>query len=116
MAGRLFSALCVILLLIAQQGALIHTTWHAGADRHAGPLVSSPYGHAHEAPDHDPHDGQRNLCAFDLAYGQVLGGVHGSCAPQIAAAPGSAPTAYPFTPRLRFEAVAALSRGPPVLL
>ena len=116
MAGRLFSALCVILLLIAQQGALIHTTWHAGADRHAGPLVSLSHDHALEAPDHRPYDGQRNLCVFDLSFGQVLGGVHGACAPQIAVNLVTAIAVYPFTPRLRSEAVPALSRGPPVLL
>lgn len=109
-----------MLLLVAQQGALVHSAWHAGADAHAAPPVSVHDGHGHEAngPEtpagHDPHDeGQRNLCAFDLAFGQVLGGVHGACAPQIAVNLVTSSTAYPFTPRLRSEAVPAISRGPP---
>lgn len=118
---RQFHYLCILLLLIAQQSALSHATWHAlGHDKaHAGDT------HAHAGHSHDPsetashhHDepvggGHANLCAFDLTFGQLLGGAHGAWAlPIVAELPGSIAT-HSFKPRLGTEAVPALSRGPP---
>jgi len=114
MPRRFFHSLCVLLLLVAQQGALVHATWHAGADAH----VHERYAHGQDAEHGLPpgKSSQRNLCAFDLAFGQVLGGVQGSCTPLIIAVLPAGHTPYPFNPRPGSEAVPALSRGPPVLL
>lgn len=112
MSRRFFHYFCVILLLLAQQGALVHATWHAGEDAHA----HAHEGHAQEqAGDHESSAGgsQRNLCAFDLAFGQVLGGVHGACALPLAVELPAAIASYTFNPRLGCEAVPAHSRGPP---
>jgi hypothetical protein len=114
MLRRFFHTLCVVLLLIAQQGAIVHATWHAGGDArkaHANQGHVPEYGTDHQTPI-----GQGGLCAFDLAFGQVLGGVHGSCVlPDIAKLP-SAISTYTFNPRLGSEAVPAHSRGPPQYL
>ncbi|MEQ1772847.1 MAG: hypothetical protein ABL891_03600 [Burkholderiales bacterium] len=123
MSRRFFHYLCIFLLLVAQQGALVHAAWHAGGDAHA----HSTHGHAQENDvhdrDHDSDDsdhespaGQASLCAFDLAFGQVLGGVHGSCALPVIAELRVAIASYAFNPRLGTEAVPALSRGPPIFL
>jgi hypothetical protein len=109
---RFIHHLCVALLLIAQQGALVHATWHAGGDVHAG---QSPYeGITQVSPtDDENRDSQSNLCDFDLVFGQVLGGAQGSSAPQITAELPAAVATYLFNPRLGTEAVPAHSRGPP---
>jgi len=111
MSLRIFHYLCIALLLFAQQSAIVHATWHAAGD-----------GHAHEenAPDLDNDDyapgGQGSLCAFDIAFGQLLGGAHGSCAAPMAAVFPEVVASHTFIPRHGSEAVPALSRGPPLLL
>ncbi len=110
MPRRCFHYLFVALLLIAQQGALVHATWHAG----------EALAHEHHAHDgdasHEPPAGEGSLCAFDLAFGQVLGGVHGACAPLLAVVAPAAATAWASNPRLSAESIAAQSRGPPLYL
>jgi hypothetical protein len=109
MPTRFVHCLCIALLLIAQQGALVHATWHAGQTQRDAAERESPSGHENR----DSHDSQSNLCDFDLAFGHVLGGVHGSSAPQIIAELPAATPSYLFNPRLGSEAVPAHSRGPP---
>lgn len=115
MSRRFFHCLCVFLLLAAQQGALAHATWHAGGAAHNAQVRQ---GHAHDynGSDHESPLGQGKLCAFDSAFGQVLGGVQGSCAPPVTAELPAAIAGYIGNPRLDVEAVHALARGPPVLL
>ena len=115
MLHRFFHYLCMLLLLAAQQGALVHATWHAGGAAHD---VQVRQGHAHDytGSDHELPLGQGKLCAFDFAFGQVLGGVQGSCAPSVTAELPVAVAGYIGNPRLDAEAVHALARGPPVLL
>ena len=110
--SRLFHCLCIGLLLIAQQAAIVHATWHAGG----GLRVTDAYG-----PDRSPEvpadrSSQGSLCAFDLAFGQMLGGVHGSCAAPVVADLPTAIASDRLNPRLGSESVPALARGPPVLL
>ena len=111
MPRRYFHYLCVILLLIAQQGALAHAAWHAsgGAQVHAA--------HDHESDTHheSPAD-QSSQCAFDLAFGQMLGGVHASCALPLVVEITAAVAAAHQNPRLLSEAIPAQSRGPPQTL
>lgn len=117
MSRRFFHKLCVLLLLLAQQGALMHATWHASGGAQTGRIAKAQLIHAQGSGDNNKApSGQRGLCAFDLALGQVLGGVHGSCVPQIIAELPAALAIYPFNPRVTSEAVSAVSRGPPVLL
>ena len=117
MSCRFFHKLCVLLLLVAQQGALMHATWHASGGAQTGRIAKAQLIHAQGAgAGSEAPTGQRSLCAFDLALGQVMGGVHGSCAPQIVAKLPATLATYPFNPRVSSEAVSALSRGPPVLL
>lgn len=120
MSRRCFHYFCVVLLLMAQQGALVHAAWHAGG----GGAHAHAAQHEGHAPDlHDNNNGanesptgQASLCAFDLAFGQVLGGVHGSCVLPVIAELPAAIASYTFNPRLGSEAVPAHSRGPPVFL
>jgi hypothetical protein len=111
MSRRLFHYFCVILLLIAQQGAIAHATWHAGSDARAHDSDSRDHANQQEMPG-----APASLCAFDLAFGQVLGGVHGSCAAPVVSELPAALAAYVFNPRLGSEAVPAHSRGPPISL
>jgi hypothetical protein len=111
MRRRLIHFLCGFLLLAAQHGALMHATWHAGTGALAHKHAQAAN---HQSPD--DHGRQGNLCAFDLAFGQVLGGVHGSCAQPLTAELPAAVANNAVNPRSGSEAVPALSRGPPVLL
>jgi len=111
MSRRLLHYLYVVLLLVAQQSAITHTTWHAGG----GARTHESGVHEHDT-GHESPSGQRSLCALDLAFGQVLGGVHGSCAVPAAAGLPAAIAIDTFNPRLGSEAVPALSRGPPFFL
>lgn len=127
MSRRVFHYLCIALLLFAQQSAIVHATWHAGGDAHAHEKpVDDRHAHDH---GHDTdglasggYDGQGsqgsqgNLCAFDLAFGQVLGGAHGSCVVPNAAELTTVVADHTFNPRLGSEAVPAHSRGPPAFL
>jgi len=101
---------CVFLLLVAQQGALTHAVWHAHDGHHS---------HAHEqdgAHEDESPSIQSTLCAFDMAFGQVLGGTHGGTM-ALAYAPIVLERFHDLTtPRLRAEAVSPKSRGPPALL
>lgn len=121
MPRKLIHYFCVVLLLVAQQGALVHAAWHAGGGT----------AHVHDAHDHvgdahdqqntrdylgDPPDSQANLCALDLAFGEMLGGAHGASGlPIMAWLPAEVATTV-FNPRLGTEAVPAHSRGPPIFL
>jgi hypothetical protein len=115
MSTRFVHYLCVALLLIAQQGALVHATWHAAGDIHAGETQHNAADRESSAgqQNRDSQSDQSNLCDFDLAFGHVLGGVHGSSAPQLTAELPAAIATYLFNPRLGSEAVPAHSRGPP---
>ena len=119
---RLFHYLCIFLLLVAQQGAIVHATWHAGGDAQAHQQPDREGHDAHEghAQDHDASPelpaGQASLCAFDLAFGQVLGGVHGSCALPVVTELPAVIAGYTFNPRRGSDAVPTLSRGPPAFL
>ncbi len=65
---RVFPQLvCILLLLVAQHGALTHAVWHAHESQPA----------QHERHDNTPlsQSGESGLCDFDLAFGQVMGGV-----------------------------------------
>ena len=118
MQRRIFHYLCVFLLLFAQQIAISHATWHAL------PYSGGDQAHQDQAHDHQyesdadssTQSTQSNLCAFDLAFGQVLGGVHGAGAPQITFVLPTVINVFVFNPRLGSEAVPAQSRGPPLYL
>lgn len=123
MSRRFFHTLCVLLLLLVQQGALFHATWHASGATQAHHLA---HGHDGNAVDSDVgpespagkgrESGQSSLCAFDLAFGQVLGGTHSGCM-SPALVPAVVERIHDLTaPRLHAEAVSPKSRGPPVLL
>ncbi len=116
MSRRFFHSLCVFLLLIAQQGALVHATWHASSNAHALGLYNTTQPGQADQHSPDKQNSQGSLCAFDLAFGQTLGGVHGSSAPQVAVAHAPERCVQPYIPRTSSESVPALSRGPPPLL
>ena len=109
----------MVLLLVAQQGALVHAAWHASArlDPVTGQASHTPkdsrIGHGRGNSD---DDAQASLCAFDLAFGQMLGGAHGANAPVITAELPTASATYHFVPRCGSDAVPEVSRGPPALL
>lgn len=110
----LFHCLIALLLLAAQQGALLHAVWHA----HDGQQAHQHDAHAHDdhAHDHEAPSGHASLCVFDMAFGQVLGGTHG-CGLALAHVPVTVERLHDITsPRLLAEALSPKSRGPPALL
>ena len=107
----LFHCVFAVLLLVAQQGALLHAVWHA----HDGQQVQAR--NACELAKHSDRNtpSQAILCPFDMAFGQVLGGTHGS-AQVLAFAPVVFEHIHDLSaPRLQAEALSPKSRGPPVL-
>lgn len=113
--SRLFTALCIAVLLLVQFGALTHAAWHAHEGAHAHEPGSAAHdGAESEAPAYPAS--QADLCAFDAAFGQVLGGVH-ACVPLTAAlAPGAVSILDIPASRLHAEALSPKSRGPPLFL
>lgn len=105
------SFVCVLFLLFAQFGALTHAVWHASGHAHAQDHVDG--GAAHD-DEHAP--GQANLCAYDLAFGQVLGGVHAGCAPLLIVATGSESVLDSPASDRHAQTLTPKSRGPPTLL
>ena len=102
----------MLLLLFAQQSALSHASWHAGVNA----LLKNADGRAQltGAGQQSPL-AKDSLCAFDMAFGQVLGGTHGACAP-AAFAPAVVERILDLSaPRLHAATLTPKSRGPPVL-
>ncbi len=107
MSRRFFHCLCVVLLLMAQQGALSHAAWHAAS----GAQVTHHTDTSHpETPV-----GQAHLCGFDMAFNQMLGGAHGVCVLPAIVASAAERLNDVTAPRLRAAALAPKSRGPPAL-
>ena len=92
-------------LLLAQHVALAHAVWHA--------LNKSPAQYQERDGKAAPAAG--NLCSFDAAIGQVLGGVPATLYVFSAEPPPFEPalTSVHVAPSVRF--LAPLSRGPPAL-
>lgn len=116
-----YSAVCVLLLLVSQFAALTHALSHvtgriSGHEAAQSAILTSTHVHHGGAHDGESPSGQSALCVFDLAFGQVLGGVHASVPPLLAVASDTAPVPDVPTSRLRAEALSPKSRGPPVLL
>jgi hypothetical protein len=112
------TAICVFLLLCAQFGALSHSLWHLGkqADSRADAVARLGVQYAADSARHKQLPaGQSELCAFDLAFGQVLGGVHGAGAPAPLLVLAQDLIAPSLNPRFTSEAPTAHSRGPPAL-
>ena len=113
MRRAVFTAACIFALLFAQFGALTHAAWHAH-DGHGSHLAN--VGEGGGANNNEQPSSQAELCGFDLAFGQVLGGLHAGGALPLAIVPGVETLLDLPVARLRAEALAAKSRGPPVLL
>lgn len=118
--SRLPLFVCAALLLWAQFGALTHAVWHAASPvrghEHAA-AADQPLQPAGDATHNDEAPStQAAICAFDLACGQVLGGVHAGAAPLVVMA--ATVIISPDVPasRLHAETLTPKSRGPPALL
>ena len=107
------SVVCVFFLLCAQFGALTHALSHAlglaGANTDVV-AVAQNAGLGTTPQENEPS----TLCAFDLAFGQVLGGVHGDGAPLALVSVGSTSALDIPAASRNAEALAPKSRGPPV--
>lgn len=99
--------IALLVLLSAQHGALVHGVWHIHEE------VSSPVSHAHDDTDTSPAS---ELCSLHAILGQVLAAMHGLPGGLAAGAASHVLAgALPATTG-HFEAVPAVSRGPPALL
>lgn len=118
MTGFLHSALrakwlrgaLIALLLAAQHGALTHALTHAGWLAQGRAAV-----HASVQGEHHPAEHAVELCAFDLVYNQVLGGVHAGHAFVFAAAEHALPVTATLALRKPVTAVPYDTRGPPAI-
>ena len=108
-----------LLLLVAQQGALIHALGHAAG--HAHESVSAL--HVHDLPaatqaDDPSHEPVVRLaseqCAFDLVYSQVLGALHAGHWLQFEATDPVVHAVFALRTRSAPTGVPYDSRGPPV--
>lgn len=118
--SKAICALCVTLLLCAQFGALSHAAWHAGGHAHAAAHDDAALDHFHDhdgaLDDESPAGQHAGLCVFDLAFGQVLGGVHAG-APVLLTVSAGLQSFFDLPhARLHAEALSPKSRGPPALL
>jgi hypothetical protein len=107
----LLGVLCAF-MLFAQHAALSHAVWHASqqAPAHEHDLLDSDPTHAPHAPE------LSRLCAFDAAFGQVLGGAPPSShflAPDTAVSETAVHAHRVF---VAVDFLAPRSRGPPSLL
>ena len=122
MTGLLRSALrskwlrgaLIALLLAAQHGALTHALMHAGWLAQGKSAVHAPAQTL--AQDNGSRKSQAmELCAFDLVYNQVLGGVHAGHAVGFAAAEHVLVVTATLAVRNSVTVVPYDSRGPPVI-
>lgn len=122
MSGLLRSALrakwlrgaLIALLLAAQHGALTHALMHAGWLAHGKSSVHAPAQTL--VQDNGSRKSQAvELCAFDLAYSQVLGGVNAGHAVAFAAVEHALLVTATLAVRNSVTVVPYDSRGPPVI-
>ena len=105
---RLLQLGCIFLLLFSQQAAFTHALWHAQRQL-PSPVELSTVNVSHQPRTADV----ALLCAFDVAVGQVLGGMvsatHAALhMPVTAETPHRIARSAPFS-----HFPAPLSRGPP---
>lgn len=113
-------AALIALLLFAQHGALTHALTHAARQAHGGFAQTAvpvhPLTQANNNAGGIPVKQLTELCAFDLVYSQVLGGV----AVTVVDFPVVAATTAVLTQRASARAVAEpppfLAQGPPALI
>ena len=106
--------LCVLLLLFAQQGALIHSAWHLH-DYLPAHEHHDRAGAAHDDGDEIPSS-QAELCIFHAAFGSLFAG--GCTAQPTIAAAGFFHwlATLPAVWRIAQPTLTPPSRAPPVLL
>ncbi len=104
---------CVGLLLFAQQSALLHAIWHAAKSVRGGNPVAVHLG----TTGHDDTEsgGKNAQCAFDPAFGTVLGAINAGCSAALVAAAAADPQSWPFLQHIDPKPVRAVSRGPPAI-
>ena len=114
MKRALLHAVCAVLLLCAQQGALIHSAWHLHD------YLPAHEHHDHAGAAHDDGDEippfQAELCVFHAAFSNLFAG---GCAAQLTIAAAGYFHWLAIPPAVWHIAQRTLtppSRAPPVLL
>lgn len=113
-------AALIALLLFAQYGALTHALTHAARQAHGGFAQAAvplhPLTQANSDAGGTPAKQLTELCAFDLVYSQVLGGVAVTVVdfPVVAATPEI--LTQRASARLVTEPPPFLAQGPPALI
>ena len=106
----LIQVLCA-LVLFAQQAALTHLVWHAVGERSAQQIELAVHEH-----ERTPAQKLAGLCAYDAAFGQVLGGAFATVPAAFADAAVAQDALHPHGAYTAADALTPRSRGPPVLL
>lgn len=97
-------------MLYAQQAALWHVVWHAAA-----PPTQESDANASER-ERAPLPELASLCAFDAAFGQVLGGGPATHHSVLSGTGVSQAALHRSRACIVAESLTPRSRGPPVLL
>jgi hypothetical protein len=108
-----------LLLLVAQQGALIHALGHAAGHAHESVAALHDHEHHTAAQADDPCQQPQvprvsEQCAFDLVYSQVLGALHAGHSLQFEATDPLVHAEFALRTRNAPVGVPYDSRGPPV--
>jgi hypothetical protein len=96
-----------VLLLLAQQGAMLHEIWHLKGELNAA-SQTPPAASQHKAAD--------KLCEICLAYSAMAAFARPAVMPLVLAAVRQAPPTAADVASLAAEAPAQRSRGPPLSL
>lgn len=113
-------AALIALLLFAQHGALTHALTHVARQAHGGfaqaavPVHPLAQGNSHAAGI--PAKQLTELCAFDLVYSQVLGGVAVTVVDFPVVAATTAVLTQRASARMGSEPPPFLAQGPPALI
>lgn len=113
-------AALIALLLFAQHGALTHALTHVARQAHGGfAQAAAPVdslAQSHNNAGGPPAKQLTELCAFDLVYSQVLGGVAVTVVDFSVVAATAEILTQRASARMVAEAPPFLAQGPPALL
>lgn len=118
--GKWLRGALIALLLAAQHGALTHALMHSARQAHGGVAQAAVPVHALAQTNGNsggtPTKQLTELCAFDLVYSQVLGGVAVTVADFPVVAAATAVLTQRASARMVSEAPPFLAQGPPAFI
>jgi hypothetical protein len=109
--SRALNQILCAFLLFAQQAALTHAVGHALAEQSTQQRAADAYER-----EHAPAPKLADLCAYDAAFGQVLGGIAATPASVVPVVAVCRTVLHRSRACTAADVLTPRSRGPPVLL